>query len=500
MKNQDLSRRKFINTIGTAALALPITKNFSHLNNLQQQNLHLQKLNDEPKRNIIFILSDDHRYDYMSFMGKPSFLLTPNLDKMANEGAHFENAFVTTSLCSPSRASILTGKYTHKHGVVDNDSPIPDDMIYFPEYLQKAGYETAFIGKWHMGNVDDNPQKGFNKWISFKGQGVYYDPELNIDGKRIKREGYITEILTDYAIEWLNQKHDKPFFLFLSHKAVHAMFEPAKKDLDKYKNTKIEYPISYANTEANYRNKPNWVKEQRNSWHGVDYMYHGDFEFDTFYRRYCETLLSLDENIGRVLKTLDDSGLSKSTIVFYTSDNGFSLGEHGLIDKRQMYEESVRIPLLAYAPGLIKPKTKIKQLVQNNDIAPTILEMAGLKAPDYMDGKSFFPILKEENITWRDEIFYEYYWERPFPQTPTMFGIRNNKYKYVTYYGIWDIDELYDIENDRYEMNNLINDSQYEKLKKELNKKIYDWLEKTDGMHILIKRDIFWQANLRKPK
>jgi len=174
--------------------------------------------------------------------------------------------------------------------------------------------------------------------------------------------------------------------------------------------------------------------------------------------------------------------------------------EHGLIDKRQMYEESVRIPLLAYAPGFIQPKTKIKQLVQNIDIAPTILEIAGLKTPDDMDGKSFYPILKGENIPWRDEIFYEYYWERPFPHTPTMFGIRNNKYKYVTYYGIWDIDELYDIENDIDEMNNLIVDYKYENLKKELNKKIYDWLEKTNGMQIPLKRDIFWQANKRKPK
>ncbi|GAB6282489.1 MAG: sulfatase [Ignavibacterium sp.] len=500
MKNQDLSRRKFINTIGTAALALPIAKNFSYTNKFHQKNLELKKINNEPKRNIIFILSDDHRYDFMSFMGKPDFLQTPNLDKMANEGAHFENAFVTTSLCSPSRASILTGKYTHRHKVVDNDTPMPNDITFFSEYLQKAGYETAFIGKWHMGNVDDNPQKGFDKWISFKGQGVYYNPELNIDGKKITKEGYITEILTDYAIEWLNQKHTKPFFLFLSHKAVHSEFEPAKKYLDKFKNIKIDYPISFANSKENYRTKPNWVKEQRNSWHGVDFMYHGAMEFDVFYRRYCETLLSLDENIGRVLKSLDDSGLSKSTIVFYTSDNGFSLGEHGLIDKRQMYEESVRIPLLAYAPGFIQPKTKIKQLVQNIDFAPSILEIAGLKAPDDMDGKSFFPILKGENIPWRDEIFYEYYWERPFPQTPTMFGIRNNKYKYVTYYGIWDIDELYDIENDLNEMNNLIVDSKYENLKKELNKKIYDWLEKTDGMQIPLKRDIFWQANLRKPK
>ncbi len=443
------------------------------------------------RKNIIFILSDDHRYDAMGFLGKYDFLETPNMDKLAKEGAYIKNAFVSTSLCSPSRATILTGLYAHEHGVVDNQSPVRNDLVYFPQYLQKAGYETAFIGKWHMGEMqgDDNPRKGFDRWVSFKGQGEYYDPELNIDGKRIKRKGYITEILTDYAIDFMKKKRDKPFFLYLSHKAVHALFKPDKKDLGKYENVEIKHPKSMANTEENYRGKPRWVKEQRYSWHGVDYMYYGEYDFDTFLKRYFETLLSLDRNIGRILDYLDDAGIAKNTILFYMSDNGFVFGEHGLIDKRHMYEESIKVPLLVYAPGTIKPGTVINELIQNIDVAPTILDIAGIEVPKYMRGLSFNQLLLGKQVDWRNKIYYEYYWERAFPQTPTTFGVRTNKYKYIYYYGIWDTNELYDIENDPEEMHNLIDQPQYKKLVKEMNKKVFDWLERTNGMYIPLRRD-----------
>jgi len=502
MKNKkyNYSRRKFIKKAGAATAALPFLNTFGLPKEKINPVAEFNPESDTP--NIILILSDDHQYNTLGFMGKFDFLETPNVDRMAKEGAYIQNTFVTTSLCSPSRTSILTGMYTHKHGVVDNDSPVPPQNIFFPEYLQQRGYETAFIGKWHMGNITDEPRKGFDKWISFKGQGVYYNPELNIDGKKVPREGYITDILTEYAVDYLKQEHTKPFCLILSHKAVHAMFEPAERHKGKYKNVKIEHPDTMANTEENYEDKPRWVKEQRYGWHGVDYMYHGELgvSFDDFVRLYCETLLALDDSVGGVMKTLDETGLSKNTVLFYTSDNGFSLGEHGLIDKRQMYEESLRIPLLAYAPELIKPGSKIPELIQNIDFAPTILDIAGIKTPEQMDGKSFLPLLKGENINWRDHIFYEYFWERPFPHTPTVFGIRNDKYKYMTYNGIWDIDELYDIENDPEEKHNLIKKPEHEELYKGLNKKIYDWLEATDGMQIPLRRDIFWRADKRKPK
>ena len=225
--------------------------------------LVLEKVPGSRPRNIVFILSDDHRYDFMGFMGKPVFLETPNLDRLARHGAHIQNAFVTTSLCSPSRASILTGQYPHRHGVVDNNTDIAAGVIFFPQYLQRAGYETAFIGKWHMGHESDEPRPGFDRWISFRGQGEYFSPDLNVDGTRIKQKGYITDILTDYAVEWLKQKRNKPFFLYLSHKAVHAEFEPAPRHQGRYAHAAVEYPTSMANTEDNYRGKPRWVREQR---------------------------------------------------------------------------------------------------------------------------------------------------------------------------------------------------------------------------------------------
>jgi arylsulfatase A-like enzyme len=485
---REMSRRKFVSTLGLTAASMPFLSS-SLLNAREVKALKAdRKKTDQNLRNIIFILSDDHRYDFMGFMGKPEFLETPNMDRLAKNGAHIKNAFVTTSLCSPSRASILTGMYSHKHGIVDNETPVPAHNIYFQEYLQKIGYETAFMGKWHMGGSSDEPWKGFDRWISFKGQGVYYDPELNIDGERVELKGYISDLLTEYAKDWIKEKKDKPFFLYLSHKAVHSEFEPAERHRGKYKDVKIDYPSSMANTEENYKEKPNWVKEQRYSWHGVDYMYHGKIDFDLFYKRYCETILGLDESIGGVLKVLEETGLIDSTLVIYMGDNGFCLGEHGLIDKRQMYEESMRVPMLAHCPELIKPGTVIPQMVQNIDIAPTILDLAGLGVPREMDGKSFLPLLKGKEVKWRDAIFYEYFWEWSFPQTPTVFGIRTDKYKYMMYYGIWDLDELYDIENDPDEMKNLIKLPEYGELILDLKSRIFDWLENTKGMQIPLRR------------
>ena len=458
---------------------------------LRVQKVYAGNNKKDTRKNIIFILSDDHRYDAMGFLGKYDFLKTPNMDKLAKEGAYIKNAFVCTSLCSPSRATILTGLYAHEHGVVDNQSPVREDLVYFPQYLQQTGYETAFIGKWHMGEMqgDDNPRKGFDKWISFKGQGQYFDPELNIDGKRIKRKGYITDILTDYAIKWMKKKRDKPFFLYLSHKAIHALFRPDKKDLGKFDNVKVPHPANMANTEENYKGKPRWVKEQRYSWHGVDYMYYGEYDFDTFFKRYCETLLSLDRNIGKIINYVEDNNLSKNTVIMYMGDNGFVFGEHGLIDKRHMYEESIRVPLLAYSPGTIKPGTVVTENVQNIDIAPTILNIAGAKIPKNMRGHSFYPLLEGKNIDWQNDVYYEYYWERAFPQTPTTFGLRTDKYKYIYYYGIWDTNELYDMQNDPAEMHNLIDCPDYKKLVKSMNKKVFDWLEKTNGLQIPLRRD-----------
>lgn len=456
--------------------------------------------NERP--NVIFILADDHRYDFMGFMGKVPELRTPGMDRIAREGAHLQNAFVSTALCSPSRASILSGQLTHHHQVVDNQSPIADSVRFFPEYLQENGYETAFVGKWHMGHDDDKPRKGFDYWVSFRGQGVYYNPTLNVNGKEEKHNDstYISDLLTDYAIDFLEGRAvNKPFFLYLSHKGVHAEFMPASRHKDVYKDINIAYPPSMFppgdnrgnndTTTYRYSDLPDWVKEQRYSWHGVDYMYHGAIPFEKFYQLYCETLLGVDESVQRVLQYLDAHGLMDNTIVFYMGDNGFSFGEHGLIDKRHAYEESWRVPLLAMGKG-IAPGTRVDEMVQNIDVAPTILDMAGIRAASNMDGKSFLPLLRGEDVDWGvDTIYYEYFWERPFPQTPTVYAVRTGRYKFIRYHGVWDINELYDLQEDPNEMRNLIRSPEHQEIAKKLDASLFRWLERTNGMSMPLRKD-----------
>ncbi|WP_346239295.1 sulfatase [Niabella insulamsoli] len=476
----------------------------------QKDQLHFKTYDNVKPRNIIFILSDDHRYDFMGFTGKVPGLKTPHLDRLAKEGAHLKNAFVTTSLCSPSRASILTGQYAHTHTVVDNQSPQPEYLIFFPQYLQQVGYQTGFFGKWHMGGDNPDPRPGFDKWVSFQGQGVYYNPTLNIDGKTVKYSGgaYITDVLTGLSIDWLKSlKKDKPFFLYLSHKAVHSEFNAAKRHRGLYKDIKIQYPVSMFMTKTdssknftkgqwvgneegftfNKADVPQWVKAQRYSWHGVDYMYHGQTDFDQFYQDYLETLMGVDESVGAVLDFLQENDLDKETLVVYMGDNGFAFGEHGLIDKRTAFEESMRVPLLARCPAIIKPATVIEQDVLNIDIAPTFLELAGIRQPQQMQGASFVKLLQGRDTKWREEFFYEYYWENAFPQTPSQFAVRTDRYKFIRSQGIWDIDQLYDLVKDPYEVNNLIRKPEYQELGKELNIKLWKWLGATNGLYIPLK-------------
>ncbi len=508
--------------------------------------LKVDRIANAKPRNVVFILSDDHRFDFMGFTGKVPWLQTPGMDKLAKEGAYFPNAFVTTSLCSPSRASILTGQFSHTHTVVDNSAPAPKSLIFFPQYLQKAGYQTSFFGKWHMGEDSSNPRPGFDHWESFRGQGVYYNPTLNINGRE-KSYGdstYITDLLTEHAIDWLKKRNkEKPFFLYLSHKAVHSEFEPAKRHLGKYEHEKITLPASFYTSAQPVKGKsnpyglrdykstanqvedssdypqgflkeraqkadsfqeparqedyygearmPDWQKMQRESWHGVDYMYHGAMDFATFFKRYCETLLGVDESIESVMDYLKQEGLDESTLVIYMGDNGFAFGEHGLIDKRQFYEESVKVPFLVRCPDILKGGQTINSMVQNIDVAPTILEVAGIKKPEQMQGISIVPLLKGEDVTWRDRIFYEYYWEYAFPQTPTMHGVRTDRYKYIHYHGIWDTNELYDLKNDPHEMHNLISSAQHQDTIKAMLGEMYDWLESTGGMQIPLKRTMY---------
>jgi len=456
-------------------------------------------LRQNHRPNIILILTDDHRFDAMGFMGHP-FLETPNMDRMAREGVHLANASVTTSLCSPSRASILTGMYAHNHGVIDNYNPVPASLEFFPEYLQKGGYETAFVGKWHMGGEHDEPQRGFDHWLSFKGQGTYwadghgtsrvvpqtsYDG-FNINGKRVPQRGYITDELTDYALAWLRQRKDeRPYILFLSHKAVHSDFVPADRHRGRYASKLMPKPPTLDNTPRNYQDKPMWLKNQRNSRHGVDFAYNlKDFDLAAYYRRYCEALLAVDDSLGMILRYLEDTNELQSTVIIYMGDNGFQFGEHGLIDKRTAYEASVKIPLLVMCPGQFRGGSKVSQMVANIDIAPTILDLAGIEPPKHFDGKSFVPLLKGEQIPWRDELLYEYYWERNYPHTPTTHAIQTDRYKFIRYHGIWDLDELYDMQSDPDETRNLINSPAHQDVADDLRERLFELLRKTRGSSI----------------
>jgi N-acetylglucosamine-6-sulfatase len=429
------------------------------------------------------------------------------MDRLAAQGAHLQNAFVSTSLCSPSRASILTGQYMHRHRVVDNQRPVPAGTAFYPAYLQQAGYATAFIGKWHMGHDHDDPRPGFDHWASFRGQGAYSDPVLNVNGRRQQYEGYTTDVLTDHAIQWLqNRDTAKPFFLTLSFKAVHYPFQPAPRHRGRYDAEPIDYPETMANTERNYQTQPRWVRERRYSIHGIDHMETGPFDkdpvpdLDDLIHRYCEAVHGLDENLGRLLKYLDDNDMGRDTMLMYMGDNGFALGEHGFYDKRDAFEESIRVPLLAYAPGMIKPGTKVTQMVQNIDIAPTILDLCGVSVPESarMDGQSFLPLLRGESPAWRDHILYEYHWEWNFPATPTLFAIRTDRYKYIFYYGVWDIDGFYDLQTDPHERHNLIRIPGYQQQIAQMKKQLFDRLEASGGMHIPVRRPAGERLDQRK--
>ena len=458
-----------------------------------------------PRRNIVFILSDDHRFDFMGFHpGAPAWLETPALDRMAREGAHVRNAFVSTALCSPSRASILTGQYAHRHGVTDNQRPVPRGTRFYPEYLRAAGYRTALIGKWHMGLDNGDPKPGFDRWISFRGQGPYVDPVLNVDGRQVARTGYTTDILTDYAIEFMEEqrKARRPFFLHLAHKAVHAMFEPAPRHRERYAAAPVQYPATMRPDAAGREEWPAWVAAQRSSWHGVDYMYHGTLDYDSFYRRYAETLLALDESVGRVLEYLQKSGLAENTIVVYMGDNGFSFGEHGLIDKRHAFEESMRVPMLVWAPGMVKAGTTVSAMVQNTDIAPTMMEIAGVRAPRQhtLDGRSFLATLRGGSSgPQRDAVLYEYYWEWNYPHTPTQFALRTDRYKYIYFHGIWDRDGLYDLREDPAEAVNLAGRPEHAALVDSLRTRLFDVLESTGGASIPLLRPRNERMDLRRP-
>jgi N-acetylglucosamine-6-sulfatase len=433
-----------------------------------------------PRPNILIVLSDDHRYDAMGYLGGGPYpgIRTPHMDALAAAGCTFANAFVTTSLCSPSRASMLTGLYAHIHQVLDNRTQIPRSLVTYPELLQKAGYATAYVGKWHMGYETDEPRPGFDHWASFVGQGSYADQPFNINGVRQVRPGYTTDAITALALEWLRgAPKDRPFCLCVGHKAPHEPFTPPERYKGAYDTLPLPKPMP--DTDAEYAGLPAWVRRQRRSWHGVDGMYDGKTSWERFNRDYPGAIQGVDDSLGALVAAVRERGTAESTMVVYLSDNGFQVGEHGLIDKRVAYEPSIRIPWIVSWPGVIAPGTREESQILNIDFASMVLDAARVPIPGSFQGRSPLPLLRGERVHGRGPWLYEYSWEFDFPQTPTLHAVRTQRFKYIRPWGVWDVEELYDLIDDPGERKNLAADPAHAGTLKDLREELDRLLKET---------------------
>ena len=422
---------------------------------------------DKPRpRNLLLFLTDDQRYDALGFMGHP-FLHTPNIDALARGGSWCRNSFVTTAVCSSSRATLLTGLYAHNHGVLVNGSPLREGQVTLAKLLQAAGYETAWIGKWHLGTPLTMP--GFDHWFALKGHGRYDNAPFLINGVEQDVPGYVTDVITAEALRWLeNRTSNKPYFLVISHKAPHHPFAPDEAHSHLFEDITPPHPAESV-TEPGL---PSWVKHQRMTQHGIDNPWQHSLKWEEVYLNYHRVLVSVDEGVGKVVKALSARNELDQTFITYTSDNGFLLGEHGIIDKRAIYEPSIRVPLIFHCPELIQPGGEVEALSLNLDLAPTLLEVAGSTSPAWMQGHSLLPVLLRQPCAWRGDFLYEYFFESWTPMTPTIFAMRSRRWKYAEFYGVEDIGELYDLEQDPREENNLFLDPASAPLKESLAQRL----------------------------
>ena len=424
------------------------------------------------KPNILFVLLDDLRWNAPSYAGNPH-VNTPNIDRIAREGITFQNAFCTTSLCSPSRASILSGVYAHRHGVTNNFTEYPSAMRSFPQSLREAGYETAYIGKYHMGENNDEPRPGFDYFVTHKGQGKYFDTEFNINGQRREIvKGYYTNVVTDMALDWMRRDHHgKPWLMMIGHKATHSFYTPEPK----YSHSFDNVPVSYPDSAFDLAGKPDWIRERLTTWHGIygplfdfrkkfpDVSTEGEEAFQNMVRAYWGTLMSVDDSVARLRQYLDETKQIDNTIVVFMGDNGLLEGEHGMVDKRTMHEPSIRIPLAVRYPALSSGGKAVPEQVLTEDIAPSLLELAGAGALPDIDGRSWVTLVRAGDPAWRKSWFYYYNYEKQFPYTPNVRGVRTEGWKYVRYpHGDGGPDrhkaELYDLRSDPGELRNLIDD------------------------------------------
>ncbi|MBW8243591.1 sulfatase [Muricauda oceani] len=475
-----------------------------------------QEKEDQKRPNIVFIISDDHAYQAISAYGGrlAEVAPTPNIDRIAEEGMLFERCLVTNSICGPSRAAILTGKYSHLNGFIDNTigSKFNFDQQTFGELLQQAGYKTGVLGKLHLG---DTPSKGFDYIDILPGQGSYYNPTFINEEGQYELEGYTTEIITEKAISWMDsvKSEERPFMLFLGHKSPHRPWQPGPNELGMYENVEIPEPVTLfddysGNREVagmNYmsiseamkmgqdlkitdRPQNGFTERQQQMWDSVygpiNEKYNrekptGDdltrFKYQRYMRDYLASVAGVDKGVGHVLDYLKKAGLDENTIVIYTSDQGFYLGEHGWFDKRWMYKESLRTPLLVKWPGKVKPGTINTDLVSNIDFAETFLDIAQTDIPGDMQGKSLVPILEGETPEdWRNEHYYHYYEHPSEHDVRRHYGITTDRYKLIHFYYDLDKWELYDLKNDPSEMNNIYGDPDYA----DVQAKLHEDLEK----------------------
>lgn len=435
------------------------------------------------KPNVLIILCDDLRWDHLGCAGHAN-LKTPNIDRLAHEGVRFANAFCTTSLCSPSRASILSGLYAHKHGVTNNFTEFPTDIPSLQKNLHEAGYHTGYIGKWHMGEDNDEKRANWDYWASHKGQGKYFDTEFNVDGTRKVLAGYYTTSVTELAKGYIGGDHaGKPWLLFLGHKAPHSFYTPEEKYAHTFDDVRVPYPKSA----FNLKDKPTWYTDRLYTWHGIYgplFEWRKEFpndkpeavkDFENMIHGYWSVILSVDDSVGAITKQLEDAGQLDNTIVVFMGDNGLLNGENGMVDKRAMHDASIRIPIIVRYPGLLakdKGKTETAQVL-TLDMAPSLLELCGAAPLPSAQGKSWVKLEKEGDEDWRKGWFYEYNYEKQFPYTPNIRGVRTDEWKYMHYPsgdGSEDkhMAELYDLKNDPGETKNLINDPKFDAKKREL--------------------------------
>jgi arylsulfatase A-like enzyme len=454
--------------------------------------------------NIVFIFSDDHAAHAISAYAS-KINKTPNIDRLATEGIRFDNCFCTNSICTPSRATILTGKYSHLNGAFNVGDPFDGSQQTFPKLLQQAGYQTAIVGKWHLAT----DPTGFDYWNVLIGQGPYYNPPMIENGERVKYAGYTTDIITEKSLQWLKEKRDpnKPFMLMFQHKAPHRNWVPGPKHMDDFDDVTIPEPPDLFD---NYQGRASAAKlaemrvadhmnegdlllippqemnaEQRDLWkksYGEENDAYrkasltGDaktrWQYQRYIKNYLRCVASVDDSVGELLKYLDEAGLADNTIVIYSSDQGFYLGDHGWFDKRFMYEQSLRMPLLMRWPKHIKPGSKDRHIVTNVDYAETFLDLAGVASPSDMQGRSLVGLMTGKSPKdWPDAMYYHYYDYPAVHAVRPHYGVRTDRYKLIHYYTLneW---ELFDLKKDPGEMHSVYADPAYAKTRGQLKQRI----------------------------